>query len=105
LSFGDLFGDIGLGQARDMTDLASIYSARQGSQGVLPLELDAAAQQGSGLRMAGDVMGVLGSIATMGALSCAALPSIFGAKAAAAGGAAAMRPMARPAASLFSLAG
>jgi hypothetical protein len=88
LSFGDLFGDIGVGQARDMTDLSGIYGMRQGSQGVLPLELDAASQKGGGMRLAGDIMGGLGSIATMGALSGASLPGIFGAKAAgpAAGG-------------------
>jgi hypothetical protein len=78
LSFGDLFGDIGVGQARDMTDLSGIYGMRRGSQGVLPLELDAAGQEGGGMRMAGDIMGGLGSIATMGALSGATLPSLFG---------------------------
>lgn len=77
LSFGDLFGDIGIGQARDMSDLAALYSMRRGSQGVLPFELDAAAQKGGGMRMAGDVLGGLGSIATMGALTGAKLP-MFG---------------------------
>ena len=85
LSFGDLFGDIGLGQARDMTDLSGLYGMRRGSQGVLPLELDAAAQKGGGWRMAGDIMGGLGSIATMGALGGASLPGIFGGAGAAGG--------------------
>ncbi|HRP25391.1 hypothetical protein [Thauera sp.] len=78
LSLGDLFGDIGVGQARDMTQLSGIGGMRRGSQGVLPLELDAAAQKGAGWRLAGDVMGGLGSIATMGALGGASLPGIFG---------------------------
>jgi hypothetical protein len=100
LSFGDLFGDIGVGQARDMTNLSGINGMRQGSQGVLPLELDAASQKGGGMRMAGDIMGGLGSIATMGALSGASLPALFGKGAAGA----AAKP-ALGAGSLFSLFG
>jgi hypothetical protein len=85
LSFGDLFGDIGVGQARDMTQLSGINGMRRGSQGVLPLELDEASQKGGGMRMAGDIMGGLGSIATMGALSGASLPALFGGAGKAAG--------------------
>jgi hypothetical protein len=86
LSFGDLFGDIGVGQARDMTDLSGINGMRRGSQGVLPLELDEASQKGGGMRMAGDIMSGLGSIASMGALSGASLPALFAGRGAAAAG-------------------
>lgn len=78
LSLGDLFGDIGVEQAQDMTALNGIGGMRRGSQGVLPFELDAAAQEGSGWRMAGDIMGGLGSIATMGAMTGATLPGLGG---------------------------
>lgn len=78
LSFGDLFGDIGVEQARDMTELNGIMGMRRGSQGVLPLELDAAAQEGGGWRLAGDIMSGLGSVASMGALTGAQLPGLGG---------------------------
>ena len=78
LSLGDLFGDIGVDQGRSMTDLSALYGFKRGSQGVLPHELEAASQEGGGWRMAGDIMGGLGSVATMGALSGASMPVLGG---------------------------
>lgn len=80
LSFGDLFGDIGVKEGRDATRLAGIQGFRRGSQSVLPLELQAAQEQGQGWRLGGDILGGLGSIATMGALTGATFPGlkIFG---------------------------
>lgn len=76
MSFGDIFGDLDTSFARDATDLAGIQGARAGSQSVLPSELDAASQEGSGWRLAGDIFGGLGSVATMGALSGATIPTL-----------------------------
>jgi hypothetical protein len=78
LSFGDLTGDISRGQSRDATQLHGIEGFRRGSQGVLPVELDAAQGQGAGWRLGGDILTGLGSVATMGALSGATLPGASG---------------------------
>jgi hypothetical protein len=92
MSLGDLFGDIGVDQARDMSALNGVMGFKRGSQGVLPMELDAAQGEGSGWRLAGDVLGGLGSVASMGAMTGAAMPGMgifnklgWGAKAAAPG--------------------
>jgi hypothetical protein len=78
MSLGDLFGDIGVEQAQDMSTLNGIQSQKRGSQGILPLELDAAQGEGQGWRMAGDVLGGLGSVASMGAMTGATLPGMGG---------------------------
>lgn len=78
LSLGDLFGDIGVDQAQDMSQLNGVLGMKRGSQGVLPLELDAAAGEGQGWRLAGDVLGGLGSVASMGAMTGASLPGLGG---------------------------
>lgn len=64
-AFGDLLGGIGREQARDAQDINMISGFKRGSQSVLPLELEAASEKGSGLRMLGDLFS-LGSAATMG---------------------------------------
>lgn len=101
-SFADLFGGFSRGQARAAAEADQLAGFKRGSQSVMPLELDAAAQKGAGWRLAGDALG-LGASLTMGpALGGADLPGAgagsiwdkwFG------GGAAAtqMRPRARPA--------
>lgn len=79
-SFGDLLGDVSRLQARDASQIAQIGGFRQGSQNVLPLELDAANQKGRGLTTLADILGGLGSVVTMGAASGAgSLGQIFGA--------------------------
>jgi hypothetical protein len=78
MSLGDLFGDIGVEQAQDMSALNGIQSQKRGSQGILPLELEAAAGEGQGWRMAGDVLGGLGSVASMGAMTGATMPGMGG---------------------------
>lgn len=78
LSLGDLFGDIGVEQAQDMSTLNAINSQKRGSQGVLPFELDAAGQKGQGWRLTGDILGGLGSVASMGAMTGATLPGMGG---------------------------
>lgn len=74
-SFGDLFGGLGRGQARDAAQIGTLQGFRRGSQGVLPLELEAANQKGQGLQLFADLMG-LGSAMTMGpALGGSAMPA------------------------------
>lgn len=68
-SFGDLLGDISRKQARDAGQIGQIGGFKAGSQGVLPLELDAAAQAGGKAKLLGDVLGGLGSIGLSAGLS------------------------------------
>lgn len=62
-SFGDVLGGIGRLNARDAGVLQQISGFKMGSNNALPYELDAAQQQGSGLRLLGDVLGGAGQIA------------------------------------------
>lgn len=78
-SFGDLLGDTSRAQARNASQIAQVGSFRRGSQDVLPLELDAAQRKGQGLATLADILGGLGSVATMGAAGGAtSLGGIFG---------------------------
>ncbi|WP_020181501.1 hypothetical protein [Methylopila sp. M107] len=61
-AFGDLVGQIGRGQARDATTIGQIGDSKKGSAQILPLELEAANQQGSGLRLVGDIAQGFGSL-------------------------------------------
>lgn len=78
MAFGNTFGDADRGMSRDASELAGIAGERRGSMAVLPMELDAAMQEGSGWRLAGDILGGVGSIATMGGLSGAQIPFLAG---------------------------
>lgn len=77
-SFGDLFGDLGRDQQRDASELNILGSFKRGSQSVLPMELQAAQSKGSGWRLAGDLFGAAGAIATPMALTAGGLPGWFG---------------------------
>jgi len=68
-SFGDLLGSISRDQARDASQIGQIGGFKQGSAGVLPYELDEAGRSGDGMRLFGDVLGGLGSVATGAGLS------------------------------------
>lgn len=65
-AFGDLLGGISREQARDASQIGIIGGFKQGSQAMLPYELEAANSKGAGTRMFGDILGGLGSVA-MGA--------------------------------------
>lgn len=65
-AFGDLLGGISRDQAIDAAQVGQIGSFKQGSSNVLPLELMAANNKGSGLRLFGDILGVGGMAASMG---------------------------------------
>ena len=77
-SFGDLLGDTSRLQARDASQIGQIGGFRAGSRAVLPLELDAAQRKGQGLATLADLLGVAGSVATMGAATGTPLASMFG---------------------------
>lgn len=81
-SFGDLLGTIGRAQARDAGLISQIGGFKAGSSNVLPLELDEASQKGNGLKLLGDILGGMGSVATGAGLSGGSIFGI-GAKAAA----------------------
>jgi hypothetical protein len=68
-SFGDLLGSIGRSQARDAGQIGQIGGFKAGSSNVLPFELDEASQKGNGLKLFGDILGGLGSVATGAGLS------------------------------------
>jgi hypothetical protein len=62
-AFGDLLGGISRDQARDASQIGQIGGFKRGSSNVIPLELEAANQKGSGMRLFGDVLGLGGSLA------------------------------------------
>lgn len=66
--FGDALGGIQRMQGRDNSQLELIGSMRRGSQGVLPMELDAASQKGRGWMMLGDLLNLGSSVLTGPAL-------------------------------------
>lgn len=62
-AFGDLLGGISRDQARDASQIGQIGGFKRGSSNAIPLELEAANQKGSGMRLFGDVLGLGGSLA------------------------------------------
>lgn len=68
-AFGDVLGSIGRDQARDASQIGQINSFKRGSSGILPLELEAANEKGSGARMFGDLLGLGGGFALNKGLS------------------------------------
>lgn len=68
-SLGTLLGNFNrLGQ-RDASDLNLIGSFKRGSSGILPAELAAAQQEGSGLRTLGDLLSIGSGLTMPGALA------------------------------------
>lgn len=67
--FGDALSGIQRLQGRDNAQLGLIGSMRRGSQGVLPLELDAASQKGQGWMMLGDLLNLGAGLTTGPALT------------------------------------
>lgn len=82
-SFGDLLGDTSRMQGRDASLVGQIGGFKRGSSNVLPLELEAAAKKGQGMRVLGDILGGIGGIAmnaglTGGKLNTGGSGSLFG---------------------------
>lgn len=76
-SFGDLLGDTSRMQSRDASLVGQIGGMKRGSSGVIPLELDQASRAGDGLKVFGDILGGVGSIATGYGLTSGGAP-LFG---------------------------
>lgn len=63
-SFGDVLGSTSLLQARDATKVGQVGGFKQGSQGVVPYELDDAGKSGDGMKMFADVLRIAGTTMT-----------------------------------------
>jgi len=87
-SFGDVLGGLSRQQAQDASAVGQIGGFKTGSSNVLPYELDAANAKGNGLKMLGDILGGLGSVATSAGLTGGTLFGMGAPKAASLGGAA-----------------
>lgn len=68
-AFGDLLGDKSIMQAQDASRIGQIGGFKTGSSNVLSYELDDANHAGDGLKLFGDILGGVGSLATMKGLS------------------------------------
>lgn len=68
-AFGDLLGEKSRLQARDAGLIGQVGGFKQGSQGVVPFELDEAAKAGDGWAMLGDILSGAGSVTTGAGLS------------------------------------
>ncbi|MCW4115674.1 hypothetical protein NPA31_011935 [Aurantimonas sp. MSK8Z-1] len=67
-AFGDLLGSIGRDQARDASQIGILGGFKQGSSSITPYEMDAASHAGDGLKLFGDILGGVGSLATSAGL-------------------------------------
>ena len=79
--FGDLFGDMARGQSRDAQNVGMIGGFKRGSQGVLPMELEAASQKGANWMMLGDLLNMGAGLTLAPALSAGGgggLAGLFG---------------------------
>jgi hypothetical protein len=74
-SFGDLFGGIGRGQARDAQLVGQIGGFKKGSAEVEKLELDNANRAGNDLKMWADIASGLGKVGLTAGLSGAFAPA------------------------------
>lgn len=80
-SFGDLLGDTSRLQARDASHIAQIGGFKQGSNNVVPLELDQAATAGDNWKLLADLLAGGGQIATGAGINgtgSGALTKMFG---------------------------
>lgn len=74
-SFGDLFGGIQRGQAKDAQLVGQIGGFKKGSQGVEQIELDNANRAGNTDKAWGDILGGLGKVGLTAGLSGAFAPA------------------------------
>jgi hypothetical protein len=63
-SFGDLLGDLSIGQARNASQIGQIGGFKQASNNLMPLELNEASKAGDGAMLLGDILGGLSGIGT-----------------------------------------
>lgn len=74
-SFGDLFGGIQRGQAKDAQLIGQVGGFKKGSSGVEQLELDNANRAGNDQKLWADIAGGLGKVALTAGLSGAFAPA------------------------------
>jgi hypothetical protein len=96
-AFGDVLGDGSRTMARAGSEIGQIGGFKRGSSNVMPLELDAAAQKGQGLRVLGDLLGGFGGMALNAGLTGRGGNLFGGAKPAGAAPVTSPRPVPRPA--------
>ena len=77
-SFGDMLGSTSLLQARDASKIGQIGGFKQGSQGVVPYELDDAGRAGDGAKMFADILRLGGTVATGAGIGGGSIASMFG---------------------------
>lgn len=77
-SFGDLLGSTSLLQARDAGKVNQIGGFKQGSQGLVPLELDNANSAGDGMKLFGDALRLAGTVTTGAGIGGGSIASMFG---------------------------
>lgn len=80
-SFGDLLGETSMLQGRDAGKIGQIGGFKQGSQAVVPLELDDAGKAGDGMKLFGDVLRLGGTVMTgagIGGGSMGSIADMFG---------------------------
>jgi len=77
-SFGDMLGSTSLLQARDASKVGQIGGFKQGSQGVVPYELDDAGKAGDGAKMFADILRLGGTVATGAGIGGGSIASMFG---------------------------
>jgi hypothetical protein len=63
-SFGDLLGELSIGQARNASKIGQIGGFKQASNNIMPLELNEASKAGDGAMLLGDILGGLSGIGT-----------------------------------------
>ena len=77
-SFGDMLGSNSLLQGRDASKVGQVGGFKQGSQGVVPYELDDAGKAGDGMRMFADILRLGGTVATGAGIGGGSIASMFG---------------------------
>jgi hypothetical protein len=63
-SFGDLLGELSIGQARNASKIGQIGGFKQASNNIMPLELNEASKAGDGAMLLGDILGGLSGVGT-----------------------------------------
>lgn len=77
-SFGDMLGSTSLLQGRDAAKVGQIGGFKQGSQQIVPYELDDAGRAGDGMKMFADVLRLGGSAVTGAGIGGGSIADMFG---------------------------
>lgn len=77
-SFGDMLGSNSLLQARDAGKINQVGGFKQGSQDIVPYELDDAGRSGDGMKMFADVLRLGGTVVTGAGIGGGSIADMFG---------------------------